>query len=168
MLAVTMSANTFHLFPSLPSELQIQVLQEASLPDGQIIENYRMDNGGRYYPFLRMCVFVMLTVYTVENCPTANVPSFHERLRSEHRESRPAFTTRLNLMKTCVLGRKVAMEAWKKDLTEGRGAFARSPKRDLRQYIQHTIECNFEEEEEICMRGAAGEVDLIDAVFGHI
>lgn len=60
------------------------------------------------------------------------------------------------------------MEAWKKDLTEGRRGFAESPKRGLREYIQHTIECNFEEEEEIRMREAAGELDLIDSVFGHI
>lgn len=163
-----MFAPTFHQFLSLPAELQIQILQESSLPDRQVIENYRLDNGGRYYPFLRMCVFVILTVYTLKNCPTADMSTFHERLRREHLKSRPAFTTRLNLMKTCVLGRKVAMEAWKKDLTEGRRGFTESPKRGLREYIQHTIECNFEEEEEILVREVAGEVDVIDAVFGHI
>lgn len=46
MLAITMSATTFHLFFLLPAELQIKILQEASLSDRHVFQKYRLKING--------------------------------------------------------------------------------------------------------------------------
>lgn len=73
-----------------------------------------------------------------------------------------AWTTRLGLMKTSVLARKVAMHAWRNGLLD------LTPKVDIERHFQYHIDVILKDNDEEldCVREGEREVDLVEAVLG--
>lgn len=93
----------------------------------------------------------------------ANLDHFKWNVAMEWRGD-DAWTTRLSLMKTSMMVRRVALDSWRDDLLDI------SPMEDMERHFQHhmNIVLDDDDEELDCIQEGERVVDLVEAVLGFI
>lgn len=115
----TMAAATFHRFPDLPTELQMQIWSYAATPVQSTIDDDGRPCLGPFTIDIHDLNFLQAAdriCTSIRACGAAYISRVYGSSEANLTKFQKVVEARKSLQRTCALARLVALEAWKGDL----------------------------------------------------